>query len=412
MAFELPAEENRIERHLVRFDFGDAEFVEERLALFAEAFDECLVGRLAAEDAARIAVNVREDEVDVVLIKRIETRAVLKDPADFAVIALHMRLLRRAVGVAIEDADAARDLQRRVVDRIGAVFLDHLGVGEFGSVVGENDMEELPEKLRSCDFPQVVEDAGACLRTLVVAQKSEHDTAGQIDREEHFAADLSDDRVELGVFLDVVCLAEHDELPVGASDAAFRVCLRLLRFLLLPAAARLGKVAADDVEEPATDVVVNRAFLDASEDLRVVADDVPDRLPLEDAGRENLVHLLDPFVGRMDSALRIVKGAGVVRLRAVGRIDTLHHRTGREVLAAVADVRLVGEFLAFAFDEVRADFEAMRRAVERALRVTSVAFDTRTVIEQRTDAVRAPVVAIRLDGAVDEFPQNRRFFPS
>ena len=68
-----------------------------------------------------------------------------KDPADLAVIALHVRLLRRAVGIAVEHADASRHLQRRVVDRVGSVFLDHFGVRELGAVVGEDDAEEFPE---------------------------------------------------------------------------------------------------------------------------------------------------------------------------------------------------------------------------------------------------------------------------
>ena len=310
-----------------------------------------------------------------------------EDPADLAVIALHVRFLRRAVGVAVEHADASRHLQRRVVDRVGTVFFDHFGVRELGAVVGEDDAEELPEELRPRDVPEAVEDAGAGLRALVVAQEPEHDPARQVDREEHLASDLSDDRVEFRPLGDVVRVAEHGEFPVRAPDAALRVGLRLFRLLPLSAAARFGKVAADDVEEPSADVVVHGALLDPLEDLGIVADDVPDRLPLEDAGGENRVHLLDAFVGGMDAAPRNVENAVVVRVGAFRRIDALHHRAGREVPAAVADVRRHEEPFALALDEVWADLEASRRAVERALCVPSVALEARTAVEQCADAV-------------------------
>ena len=131
----------------------------------------------------------------------------------------------------------------------------------------------------------------------------------------------------------------------------------------------------------------------------------------EDAGGEDRVHPPDAFVGGMDAAPRTVENAVVVRVGALRRIDALHHRAGREVLAAVADVRRHEEPFALALDEVRADLEAARRAAERAPGVPSVALDARTAVEQRADAVRALVVAVRFDRAVDEFPQDRRFPP-
>ena len=195
MALELRSEGDGVERDFVRRDLHDAEFVEELPAFFAEALDERLVGRLAAKDAARVAVHVGEDEVDVVLAERVEARAVFEDSADLAVMALHVRFLRRAVGVAVEHADAPRRLQRRVAERVWAVFLDHLRIRELRAVVGEDDAEELPEEFRARDLPEAVEDAGACLGALVVAQEPKHDPARQVDREEHLAPDPSDDRV-------------------------------------------------------------------------------------------------------------------------------------------------------------------------------------------------------------------------
>ena len=274
MPLELLPEKDRIERDLVRGDLHDAEPVEERPAGLAVEPDELVVRRAAVQDAARVAVDVREYEVDVVLAERVEARSVLEDPADLSVVALDMGFLRRAVGIAVEEMDPARDFLRRVVDRVRAVLLDHLGIGELRAVVGKYDEEQLSEEFRSSDLPELVEHPRASLRCLRVPEESEHDAARKIDREEHLASDAADDGVQFGTLLDPVRLAEHDEFPVGPADAAFRVGLRLLRFLSSPAAAGFGEVSADDVEEPARDVVVDRALLDTVEDLGIVVDDV------------------------------------------------------------------------------------------------------------------------------------------
>ena len=67
MALELRSEEHGVQRDLVRGDLHDAERVEELLAGLAELLHERVVGRLAVEDAARVARDVARDEVDAVL---------------------------------------------------------------------------------------------------------------------------------------------------------------------------------------------------------------------------------------------------------------------------------------------------------------------------------------------------------
>ena len=70
------------------------------------------------------AVDVRHDEVDPVLVERVEARPLHEHAADVLVHALDVRLVRRAVGVGVPEAHAARQELRRVVLGIGAVVLE------------------------------------------------------------------------------------------------------------------------------------------------------------------------------------------------------------------------------------------------------------------------------------------------
>ena len=127
-----------MERHLVRRDSHDSELAEERLAFLAEFVDERVVRRRPAERLARVAVEVRHHEVDPVLVEGVERHAFLEDAPELQVEALDVRLLGRAVGVAVEHPDAARLEPRRVVLRVGAEVLDHVRVAELRAVVGED----------------------------------------------------------------------------------------------------------------------------------------------------------------------------------------------------------------------------------------------------------------------------------
>ena len=169
----------------------------------------------------------------------------------------------------------------------------------------------------------------------------------------------------------------------------------------IPAAARLGEVSALRVEEPARDVVVHGALPDGAERLRVVRDDVPHGLAPHDAGREHRVHPRERLGVRVDARARVVQEALPVRLRSVRDVEALHHRAGPEVPASVADAGRDIQPPARALHEVRADLEAPRRAAERPLRVPAVALDARARVEERADAVRAPVAPVAGDRAVD-----------
>ena len=104
VALELRAEEDGGEGDFVRRDFHDAERVEELPSGLAELLREHVVRGLAVEDAARVARDVAGDEVDVVLRERVEGHAVEEDAPLLAVLALDVRLLRRAVRIASRTA--------------------------------------------------------------------------------------------------------------------------------------------------------------------------------------------------------------------------------------------------------------------------------------------------------------------
>ena len=161
---ELLPQQERVERDLVVRDPAHAELVEEPLPLLPVLLDEQVVRAPVAERRARVAVDVRHDEVHPVLRERVERDALDEHPADLLVDALDVRLLRGAVRVREPDPDAARLDARGVVVRVGAPVLDHVRVAELRAVVGEYGLEERDEQRRSRDAPQHVEQARRGLR--------------------------------------------------------------------------------------------------------------------------------------------------------------------------------------------------------------------------------------------------------
>ena len=147
VALELFAEKYRIKSDLVCRNLHDAKSVEEVLAAFAELLDERVVRSPVVEGAARVACDMACDEVDVFLFKGIEGDTVQQDAPFLAVFALHARLLRGAVGVAVEQAYAARQQFCRIVFCIGTPVFDHVRIGELASIVSEDDAEQLLEQV-------------------------------------------------------------------------------------------------------------------------------------------------------------------------------------------------------------------------------------------------------------------------
>ena len=106
MAGELVAEETGREIDRVRFDTNDAEGIQEFSSRLAVAGDKRVIRSSVIENATGVAVDVREETIDVFLFKTLERDALYEDPANLFVFALDMGLLLRAVGIAIEESRA------------------------------------------------------------------------------------------------------------------------------------------------------------------------------------------------------------------------------------------------------------------------------------------------------------------
>ena len=408
LAVEDVAKQEGMERHVVRRNFDDAESFKEPRAVVPELFDEGIERRLVAERSPRVTGNMGKNGVDFVLVQAVERHAVFEDPAHLAVFPLHMRLLARAIGVAVEQVHSPRKEPPWIAPRVRAEVLNHFGVGKFRSVVREDDEEEFSEQVGARRLPEHVEKPGAGVGCLSVSQKRKHQAAGKLHREEDLAADDSDDRVQFRPLRDVVDAAELQKRLVVAPGAAFGLGPGAFLLPLGTASAGFRQIGAPGVEKPPVDVVVDGALGHAGKDARVVRDDIADGLAFEKARGEDRVHPGKLFVCRLDAHARIVQEAFPVGLRAVGDIEPLGQRAGTKAPASVADVGRDGEMPANGLGEVRASFEALRRVLAQRA-VSGGAEDAPGAgLEMGAQAVGAPVAALADDGAADDFPQDCR----
>ena len=356
MALEPLAEDVRVERHLVGGDLHDAETVEEPAPVVPVGLHELVVGRGVAEREAGVAVDVREGDVDVVLVEAVEARALDEDAPQFLVVALDVRLLRGAVRVAVEDP-RPRDEPERVV--VGPRVLGHDGVGERGPVVLEDRGEELHEQRPPGDAVEHVDDARPRLGGLALLVEGEHELALELDREEDAAPDPALERVGLGDPDALVLLLPEDEEVVRPPDAALRVRLRLDGLLRGPAHARKREVSAPDVEDARLDVGVDRLLAQAAELVRVRDDDVPDGLALAEPVLDGDVHFLDLLVRGVDALAALVELRVAVGLRDLGDVELLRQGADALILASIADERGRDEAVAGARLELGALEEAL-----------------------------------------------------
>ena len=84
--------------HLVLRDADDAELREERPAFLAVLLDEHVVRGAPAEGLARVAVEVRERQRDLLLRERVEGRPFLQDAPELVAESLDVRLLLEVAG--------------------------------------------------------------------------------------------------------------------------------------------------------------------------------------------------------------------------------------------------------------------------------------------------------------------------
>ena len=337
VSLEPLAEHVRVERHIVRGDLHYSESVEELSSFVAVGLRELVVGRGAPERGARVAVDVRERDVDVVLVQRVEARALEEDAPEFLVVSLDVRLLRGAVRVAVEDLRAGYQ-PVRVVVRAGV--LGHDRVGERRPVVLEDRWEELHEQWPSRGAVEHVHDAGPRLGGLALLVEGHHELAGELDREKHASAHLTLERVGLGHECPRVLLLPEDEEVVRPVDAALRVCLRRGLLRARPARACVGEVSAPDVERVkavGADVVVDGPLAEPPKRVRVRRHDVADGLVAEEPVLQRGVHPRKRLVRGVDVAARDVQLRLAVGLGDPGDVELLRQVADALVRAAVAD---------------------------------------------------------------------------
>ena len=337
VALELLAEHVRVERHLVSGNLHDAEAVEELAPLVAVCPRELVVWRGVPERGARVAVDVRERDVDVVLVQGVEARALEEDSPELLVVPFDVRLLRRAVRVAVEHLRARYQLARVVVR---ACVLGHYGVGERGPVVLEDRGEELHEQRPSREAVEHVDDACPRLRGLPLLVERHHELAREVDREEDVAPNPALERVGLGHERPRVLLLPEDEEVVRPVDAALRVGLRRGRLGPGPAGAGVGEVSAPDVERvqaDGADVVVDRPLAEPPECVRVRRHDVSDGLVAAEPVLQRVVHLRERLVRGVDVAARDVQLRLAVGLGDLGDVELLRQVADALVRASVAD---------------------------------------------------------------------------
>lgn len=400
-----------MQRHLVLLDADEAELVEEPLSLVTELFDEHVVRSPSSERGPRIAVQVRHDQVDLLLAERVERDAFPENAPQVQVKALDVRLLARAVWVAVEHPHAARHELVRVVLGGRAVVLHHLGVAELGAVVRDYAAEQLAEEFGASNLPEHVDDAREGLRRLRVPEEREGQFPADHEGEEDLAADRADDGVRLRRHDAGIRLEPFEHVRVRASDAAFRIGLRL-RPLVRPAAGSgEGQVVLLRGEEPVLDPSVDRASRVSAEQLRIACDYRVDRLALPCGGGEDIAHLADCRLVGMNSAAAVDENSPVVGLGTRGDIVALAHRAVVLALASVADVGGPVQADAHVLAEVGARLEASG-GVPPADVAEAVECRPFAVVETGAQPVRASVVLVAVDPAVQQLARDGRLGPS
>ena len=264
--------------------------------------------------------------------------------------------------------------------------------------------------LRTSDLPEHVDDAREGLRRLRVPEEREGEPVANHEREEHLSAHRADHRVSLGRDDIGIGLEPFEQVCAGAPDAATCIGLRL-RLLARPAARpREGQVVLLRGEEAVPDPSVDRASRVSSEQLRVARDHRVDGLPLPCGRSKRLAHHAHHRLVWMDAAAAVDEDAPVVGLCARGDVVAFLERAVVLALASVADVGGPVQADAHGLAEVRARLEASWRVLPADV-AEAVERRPRAVVEAPAQPVRAPVVLVAVDPAVQQLSRDGRLRP-
>ena len=383
-------------------DFSDAEFVEQAGPV---PEGEQVVRGLVFPGRAGVTVDVGEDEVDAVLGEAVEVRPLREDHAQELMVALDAALLPGRAGVAVEDGGAAGSVR-------GGLYGG--GVGELGTVVGEDHGEQHPEQFRpgTGERPEPGEGVEHGLRVVAFAEeREEHRAVPEVQRQQDLAADAPDDGVHLCDGGVRVPFHEGQEVGVRPADAALGVHLVLdgLR-PARPERTDPRHVAVLHGEQPARGVPVDR-LLAHGEAVGVVRHDVVDGLAVADGAREDGVHVQQFVLRDVRALAALLQQVAVVPVRGAVQVELFAQRAVLLHPAAVADVRRREELRAQLLAEVGA-LEVTpfaQGAFPRAVRPVGAELDPRAA-PARGAAVRDPPdrALEALDAALADLPGDGR----
>lgn len=187
--------------------------------------------RFIVEAFSDLAVEVGDNEVDVVLGKRVEAGPFWEELSEVEVIVFDMGLFPGGVRIAVIDSGSAFPGRR--------AELKSCRIGELGPVVREDDGEHLSERVEAERPLKGIKHVDHGSGVVGRAQEREHKTAGvEIHREERFLSGDADDAVHFDHGNIRIYFQERKKVVEGTPDAAFLVDLVFngLTLAFLPAA--------------------------------------------------------------------------------------------------------------------------------------------------------------------------------
>lgn len=169
--------------------------------------------RFTAESFAFDRIDVRENNIKVVLGKIVKRRSFGYYVPKAGVIFLDMRLLAGLIGVAKEQQGFAV---------IFGVVLNGKDVSKFAAVIGDDNGENIAERLARLTQPrfEVVNFVGNFHRGFVIEQEAEHKITGnKVERKHGFAAYSSDEGIHFPPRDKVVVLLMRAKVLKGSADS-------------------------------------------------------------------------------------------------------------------------------------------------------------------------------------------------
>ena len=314
-------------------DGFDAELFEHLLSV--NEFEK-VKRRFVVEAFSDLAVEVGNDEVDVVLGKRVETGPFRKELSEVEVIVFDMGLFPGGIRIAVIDSGSAL-LGCRAELKSGRI-------GELGTVVREDDGEHLSERVEAERPLKGVEHVDHGSGVVGRTQEREHKTAGvEVHREEDFLSGDADDAVHFDHGDIRICFQERKKVVEGTPDAALLIDLVLngLGFPFLSSACHRQIVALRS-DRPRLNQIVDCLFANR-ENILIGVHDVVDGLPLPCAVIYHVANPVELIFRHIDAFARFLECPSVAFLRDSGYIVILRQRTLPFTTAPVADIRRIDQ---------------------------------------------------------------------